>query len=93
MNTWEAKARAAFDRYIEDLKQAIEPGSGLGGIEAAMMRLSPPMLGRVMESLSESEEAISPPGDTPGVGQKRTALAKPPKRVRSSAGQGTAAEE
>ncbi len=93
MKEWEAKARAAFERYIEDLKQEIEPGSGLAGVEAAMMRLSPGMLGKIMESLGASEEAIFPPRDTFGVEEKRTTLEKYPKRVWKSTSKGTTTEE
>jgi hypothetical protein len=93
MKEWEAKARAAFERYIEDLKEEIEPGSGMAGVEAAMMRLSPRMLGKVMESLGNSEEAIPPPRDTAGVGEKRATVEKYAKRVRKGKGQSTTAKE
>lgn len=81
MEKWEKKARAAFDRYIEELKAEIEPGSGLAGIERVMRELSPRMLGGVMQSLVD-EQAISPPGSAGRVGQKRDKKARSANPVR-----------
>jgi hypothetical protein len=51
MKEWKAKAREAFERYLEDLEQSLEAGSGLAGIERAMLRHNPEMLRTVMQGL------------------------------------------
>jgi hypothetical protein len=70
---WKEKARVAFERYLDEVKAEVKPGSGLGGVEAAMLRLNAGLLGEVMESLLASEQAISPPKGRGRVAKERSA--------------------
>lgn len=56
---WEDKARAAFDRYIEDLKATLPPNANFRDIERAMLKFSPEMMRQTAEALAASK-AFSP---------------------------------
>jgi hypothetical protein len=56
---WEEKARAAFDRYIEDLKATLPPDANFRDIERAMLKFSPEMMRKTAEALANAE-AFSP---------------------------------
>jgi hypothetical protein len=56
----ESQARIALQKYIQDVRNSIPPGSGLAGVEAAMMQHNPTLLLEIMQSL-DAEQGIFPP--------------------------------
>lgn len=52
---------------MEGLEQSLEAGSGLAGMERAMLRHNPELLRSVMQGLVEQHPAPSPPGEAQGV--------------------------
>ena len=38
---WETKARAAFEKYIEDIKRSLPPDASFAEMERAVMKFSP----------------------------------------------------
>jgi hypothetical protein len=56
----DSQARIALQKYIQDVRNSIPPGSGLAGIEAAMMQHNPTLLLEIMQNL-DAEQGISPP--------------------------------
>lgn len=56
----DSQAHIALRKYIQDVRNSIPPGSGLAGIEAAMMQHNPTLLLEIMQNL-DAEQGISPP--------------------------------
>ena len=56
----ESQARIALQKYIEDVRKSIPSGSGLAGVEAAMMQHNPALLLEIMQNL-DAEQGIFPP--------------------------------
>ena len=59
----ETQTRIALQKYIEDVRKSIPAGSGLAGIEAAMMQHNPALLLEIMQNL-DTEQGIFPPRKT-----------------------------
>jgi hypothetical protein len=54
------RSKAAFEKYIQDVRNSIPPGSGLAGIEAAMMQHNSALLLEIMQDFDQEQE-LSPP--------------------------------
>jgi hypothetical protein len=53
---WEDKARAAFERYIEDLKATLPPDASFAEMERAILKFSPEIMRSTLEGLAASED-------------------------------------
>lgn len=53
---WEEKARAGFERYLEDLKRTLPPAASFADIERAMLKYSPQMMIETAEALASAED-------------------------------------
>jgi hypothetical protein len=49
---WEEKSRAAFERYLAELKTSLPANASLADIEKAMLKHSPAMMRETMEALA-----------------------------------------
>ena len=53
---WEEKARAAFERYIEDIKATLPPDANFADMERAVLKFSPEIMRSTLEGLAASED-------------------------------------
>lgn len=53
---WEARARQAFERYIEDIKASLPPDASFADMERAVMKFSPEIMRSTLEGLAASED-------------------------------------
>ncbi|HEV2125402.1 MAG TPA: hypothetical protein VGW38_21850 [Chloroflexota bacterium] len=53
---WEAKARAAFERYIEDIKVSLPADASFAEMERAVMKFSPEIMRSTLKGLAASED-------------------------------------
>ena len=61
----EKRAKAAFDRYIEDLKMSLPANASFADIEKAMLKHSPQMMRETAEALANAEDFSPKPKETP----------------------------
>lgn len=53
---WEDKARAAFERYIADIKATLPPDANFAEMERAVMKFSPEIMRSTLEGLAASKD-------------------------------------
>jgi hypothetical protein len=54
--TWEEKARAAFEAYLAKLKAELPKDANFAVMEQAMLKHSPEMMSKTLEALANAED-------------------------------------